>query len=89
VSQVKRKHPSPGALFRKVYGNAKKISESGNVPTQQFVRYVYHQIGRLEGHLAATGKWYQADVIQGFIHFQQKMENLLPSRPEKGIIKNA
>jgi hypothetical protein len=83
VSQGKRRHPSPGTLFRKVYGNAKKISESGHVQPQQFVRYVYHQIGRLEGHLAATGKWYRADVIQGFVDFQQKMEDLLPPAPEK------
>jgi hypothetical protein len=73
-----RELPAPTALFRRLYTNAKKIKQSGQVAKPQFERYIYHQIGRLEGMLASKGKFYQAEVIQGFIDFQKRMEKLLP-----------
>jgi hypothetical protein len=77
------KLPAPTVLFRKVYSNANRIRQSGRVPAQEFTRYIYHQIGRLEGMLVARGKWYHAEVMQEFIDFQKRMENLLPKQNGK------
>lgn len=77
------KLPAPTVLFRKVYSNARRIRQSGRVAPPEFARYVYHQIGKLEGMLAAQGTWYQSEVIQGFIDFQKRMENLLPKHNNK------
>lgn len=75
-----RELPTPTTLFRKVYTNARKIRHSNQVSPQQFTRYVFHQIGRLEGMLVVKGAWYKSEVMQEFIDFQKRMENLLPNQ---------